>query len=204
MSILSKNLAAKVKHAIDLSKQFGDVQHDVLKGRLRELLITNLIEPLLPNGVSATTGILVDSKGVQSKQSDIIIYSSDILPPILKSRELSLIPVDAALQVIEVKSKLTATEVKKSIKEAESVKSLYLLGPRQKLPTPFNLIIKEELKHPIKVSSIFSIFAFDTDLKTTNEWERYLRYKSPFQNSVGGLLCRHQMLKERLPWRLTM
>jgi hypothetical protein len=28
--------------------------------------------------------------------------------------------------------------------------------------------------------------------------------KSPFQNSVGGLLCRHQMLKERLPWRLTM
>jgi hypothetical protein len=28
--------------------------------------------------------------------------------------------------------------------------------------------------------------------------------KSPFQNSVGGLLYRHQMLKERLPWRLTM
>ena len=28
--------------------------------------------------------------------------------------------------------------------------------------------------------------------------------KSPFQNSVGGLLCRHEMLKERLPWRLTM
>lgn len=185
MSILSKTLSAKVKHAIDLSKQFGDFDHAVLKGRLRELLVTELIEPLLPSGVCATTGILIDSKGNQSNQLDVIIYSSDILPPIIQSKEQSIIPVDAALQVIEVKSHLNATEIRDSIKKAESVKTLWLLGPR-KLKPPLSFFIKEKLKHPIKVETIFSVFAFGYDLKEKTEWERYLEIKKDPKVVSGG------------------
>lgn len=187
MSILSKNLSAKVKHAIYLSKQLGDLEHAVLKGRLRELLVTELIEPLLPNGVRAITGILIDSKGNQSNQLDIIIYSSDILPPIIQSNEQSIIPVDAALQVIEVKSQLNATEIRDSIKKGESVKTLCLLGPR-KLEPPFSLIIKEKLSYPIKVSPVFSVFAFGSDLKKKTEWERYLEIKNDPEGSSRELV----------------
>lgn len=181
MSFLSDHLAAKVKYAIESSKKFGDLEHSGTKGRLRELVITELIQPLLPNGVNATTGILIDSKGNQSKQVDIIIYSSDILPPIVQSAEQSLIPVDAALQVIEVKSQLNKAEMKTSIENAESVKSLYTLIAGEPLPPPFNHMIKDKLTGPVRVSPICSIFAFGSDLKKKTEWERYVEIKDDLE-----------------------
>ncbi len=173
MSILRKTLAAKVRYVIDISRQLGELEHAGTKGRWRELFLSELIEPILPNGVSATTGVLIDSKGTQSKQLDIIIYSSDLLPPILRSNEQSLIPVDAAIQVIEVKSRLDADEMRDCINKAESVKSLFLLGAGNEYPQPFNSILKPELMHPLRVATIFSVFAFKTDLSVKTEWERY-------------------------------
>lgn len=176
-SILANYLAARTKFAVEYSKKIvGEFSHPGVKGRLRELLVTELIEPLLPNGVSVTTGVLIDSKGTQSRQLDIIIYSSDALPPLVKSGEQSLIPVDAAIQVIEVKSRLDATEMTACIENADSVKSLFLLSP--KLPPPFDQMIQTGLKLPARVETIFSVFAFDSDLKGKSEWERYLQLKA--------------------------
>lgn len=186
MSILSELLATRVQKVVNDSKQFGKLEHAGTKGRWRELFVSELIEPLLPDGVSVTTGILVDSKGIQSRQLDIIIYASDALPPILRSVEQSLIPVDAAIQVIEVKSRMNAAEMKDCIKKAESVKSLFLLIAGEEYPPPFNAILETELKHPIRVETIFSVFAFESDLKGTKktEWERYRELAKEDPNRV--------------------
>ena len=188
MSFLSDTLGAKIKGAVELSKTFSNLEHSGTKGRLRELVVTELINPLLPNGVSATTGLLIDSKGNQSNQLDIIIYTSDILPPLFQSTEQSVIPVDAAIQVIEIKSQLNATEMKISIENAKSVKSLIPLDPGQPYPSPFNKLNKNNIKNSMRVSPICSLFAFGSDLKRKTEWERYLEIKNDLKDKHNHVI----------------
>ncbi len=178
MSFLTQILRTKVRSIVEQSKCMDELDHLGTRGRWRELFLTELIEPLLPDGISATTGVLVDCKGVQSKQLDIIIYASNLLPPLFQSAEQSVIPVDAAIQVIEVKSTLNASEVKDSLRKARSVKGLFLQIAGTEYPPPYNALIANELKHPIRVPPIFTLFGFNSDLSGNGmtEWERYQKY----------------------------
>ena len=126
MTIFRKYLISKIKHAIELSNQFGALSNPSIKGRLREIFITELIEPLLPDGISVTTGVIIDPKGVESDQLDVIIYSSAVLPNLIKTKEQSVVPAGAVLCVIEVKSILNKKEIRDSIKKANSIKSLFI------------------------------------------------------------------------------
>jgi hypothetical protein len=60
------------------------LDHLAIRGRLREVTLKELIEPLLPNGIEAATGIVVDSDGRQSSQIDINIYSTSLLPSFMR------------------------------------------------------------------------------------------------------------------------
>jgi len=64
---------------LDNAADAAQLDHLAIKGHLRE------VTPLLPNGIEAATGIVVDSDGRQSHQIDIIIYS--LLPSFMQVGE---------------------------------------------------------------------------------------------------------------------
>ncbi len=65
-----------IQKALSDAKQAKEITHNGLNGRLKEILLNDLISPLLNNRYSLGTGKIVDYKGSQSKQIDICIYSN--------------------------------------------------------------------------------------------------------------------------------
>lgn len=158
-------MISKIEFAVKQARDAGTLKHSGMKGRLREIVIQDLIEPLLPNGIEVATGSIIDSYGKESPQIDVIIYSTTILPPFMKTREQTIVPVEACIQAIEIKSRLSSEEVRKAIATATSVKDLAI---RDHEPVRNGRFVP-------KVDSIFSLFAFDTDLTEDgkDEVERY-------------------------------
>jgi hypothetical protein len=105
------------------SEVMKGVTHAGVAGSLRETFVRTVIQPLLPAGGAATTGVIVDSQGGQSGQIDVIVYSRSLMPPLYEG-EPSLIPVESALYAIEVKTRLTRTEVDAAVRSAQTVSLL--------------------------------------------------------------------------------
>ncbi len=152
-----------IKEAINTKK----IEHPFLQGRIREIALDKIFKPLLILDTECGTGKIVDSKGTQSNETDIIIYSKKILPPIMYSEREGTFPVESCIYSIEVKSKSTAKGVKDTIKKAKKIRELYY-SPGQH-DDNFNPI-----KHSIQyIVPVF--FAFDSDLKDNgkSEIDRY-------------------------------
>jgi hypothetical protein len=82
------------------------------KGESNEAIIRQMLEKYLPPQYGIVEGFLIDSKGVQSKQTDVIIYDQFTHPHIIfddrdKSAKTNrFIPIDSAVATIEVKTTL--------------------------------------------------------------------------------------------------
>lgn len=178
-----------IEKAIAAANSSGMLEHSGLKGRLREIVIEELIRPFLNPHIKAVTGTIIDAYGHQSNQIDIIIYDEQITPPILFKEGEGVIPCHSVVATIEVKSTLTRIELRKAVKNGRSVKNLkydygnispsYESNIRRYLD--FRLvellpddrereILKQELNR-IGSPACF-IFAFDSDLKRKGELSR--------------------------------
>ena len=79
-------MVARISGALAHAEALGQLQHQGTIGRLREIVLTDLIEPFLPPPWKVATGLIVDSRGEdlshsgQSGQEDILIYSPELLP----------------------------------------------------------------------------------------------------------------------------
>ena len=84
----------------------ANVDHPGMKGKIREIAVKNLFKPLLTKNIAIGSGKIVDHRGIQSKETDVILYSNDIHPAILYSEhdDIGLFPVETCLYAIEVKS----------------------------------------------------------------------------------------------------
>ncbi|MFA6925295.1 MAG: DUF6602 domain-containing protein [Bacteroidales bacterium] len=82
------------------------LEHKLTKGELRELFVNDLLVNFITSQFSIGTGVVVDSYGNASRQTDIIIYDNRILPPIIKNSNLGTYPLESVLAIIEVKSVL--------------------------------------------------------------------------------------------------
>jgi hypothetical protein len=160
--ILRERLVANIRAAVHQAQVVNSMDHDLSKGTFREIAVQNLLRPLLRSDVGLTSGIVVDSWGQQSRQIDVIVYSTTILPPLMVESALSYVPAEACIQAFEIKSKLTATELRKTVWAARSLQSLNHL-----LPGPSNAlesITNQRAQMPCRIPTVFSILAFDTDL----------------------------------------
>jgi hypothetical protein len=99
-------------------------QHSLQKGRLREIVVSELIQPFLTPNTKVATGTIIDHFGNQSNQLDIILYDERITPPVLLTASEGIIPCHSVLATIEVKTSLNKTELKKAVENARSVKLL--------------------------------------------------------------------------------
>lgn len=98
--------------------------HQGLKGEGNESAIRNLIKKFIPKKYSVGSGIVVDSEGKSSKQSDIIIYDNQNYPEILSLSSTPLYPVDSVYATIEVKTTLDARKARQAIENIKSVRGL--------------------------------------------------------------------------------
>jgi hypothetical protein len=102
---------ASVQIAVARAQACSTVGHNGLKGTLREIVVADLLRPLLPADVGIGTGQIIAHNGRTSRQHDVIIYDRSILPPILFDGGTGLFPVESVAYAIEIKSTLNAGEL---------------------------------------------------------------------------------------------
>jgi hypothetical protein len=68
----------------------GDLHNTTIKGTLRELFCGNLINRFLPTHFELGSGCVINHRGIQSNQSDIIIYDNRAIPPFIKEEKLGV------------------------------------------------------------------------------------------------------------------
>jgi len=157
-SIFHEMLKARVTAAIASAGSLAKVNHSGLKGTLREIVVRELLAPLLPQSAGLAQGEIIDPSGGTSCQQDIVIFDQQLVPALLIDRSNGIIPIESALYTIEVKSKTSSGEIKTSVSNAKSVVSLVGHG-----------------ESPATEKTIPCIFAFDSDLEENgkSELERY-------------------------------
>jgi hypothetical protein len=131
--ILDK-LRADSSHLIQLSLNEEKVQHAGLRGRLRELLIDNILTPWLPPYVLSGTGTIIEAENLkrESTQDDIILFDKTLAPPILGSNNSKdgIFLFNSVLARIEVKSTATRGDMKDFAETSLEISKLnFTVGP---------------------------------------------------------------------------
>jgi hypothetical protein len=87
------------------------LDHRLTKGELREMFVSEVLSSFLTSQFSVGSGIVINQAGVQSRQTDIVIYDNRLLPPFIKAERLGVFPAESVIATIEVKSNLVAAEL---------------------------------------------------------------------------------------------
>lgn len=170
-----KIVGDNIDNAIRCAQAASDVDHPGMVGSIREIALKHLFRPLLTDVVDTGTGKIIDSTGTKSDQIDVIIYCTDINPPILYDEgrsDMGLFPAETCLYAIEVKSQASAGELRKAIENAKSVFQMeFISGYYDIYNHPIGHIVQRIVP---------AFFAFGSDLKEggKTELERYLELDS--------------------------
>ncbi|QYH38464.1 hypothetical protein GYM62_06495 [Algoriphagus sp. NBT04N3] len=99
-------LDGKIKKALKDAELAIEIKHPYLTGRLREICLHQLIEPMLNGNYSVGSGKIIDLHGNISGEIDLCVYSKNLHPPIFFSQfeKTGLFPIESVLETIEVKS----------------------------------------------------------------------------------------------------
>lgn len=164
-NVIKEYSSALAKSLIARSRSLSGLKHRQLKGILRELFVTDALDPYLTNQFSIGTGIVVNQRGEQSSQIDIIVYDNNILPPFIQKQNVGVYPVECVLATIEVKSRLTSDELKKAEKKAKHL--LETICDQNAMVTP------TIMKPPI--CSLFAFYGYGKkELRDVNAGEPWL------------------------------
>jgi hypothetical protein len=113
-----------IEKAVSSINASSAIHHSLQRGRLREIVVSELIQPFLTPHTKVATGAIIDHYGNQSNPLDIILYDERITPPVLLTASEGIIPCHSVLATIEVRTKMNKTELKKAVDNARSVKLL--------------------------------------------------------------------------------
>jgi hypothetical protein len=154
--LLNNNIKKAVLDAASASM----IKHPSLTGRLREIIVKQLLNPLLNDNFDIGTGKVVDYNGVESKEIDICIYSKNLLPPFFfaTDEKVAIFPMECVLSCIEVKS----TFSKKNIFDA--YKNFHFLEAKLTSTTGIHDQANNPCAHII-VKPHYRLFIFQADLK---------------------------------------
>ena len=109
---------------MDFDKARTALSHPVLKGTAYEEAVRSFFRLYLPQRIEISSGTIVDSKGRQSRQLDIILNDAFNTPVFFQSADIRVIPSECTYAVIEVKAFLDKSELLKAFTNMQSVKSM--------------------------------------------------------------------------------
>ncbi|RKQ90423.1 hypothetical protein C8N24_0225 [Solirubrobacter pauli] len=113
MRALSANLRAGVLRS-------DAVRHALTKGEMREEDLAAALAPHLPQRMSLSSGVVINDRGEESGQQDLLIVDSDVSPAFVTAGRLGVHPVESVLAAIEVKSTLTSALVEDAVERGAS------------------------------------------------------------------------------------
>lgn len=153
-------LEIQIKKALSDAKSALQIKHPYLIGRLREIVLHQLIEPLLNNNYSIGNGKIIDYDGNISSEMDICIYSKNLHPPIFFSTKdkLGLFPIESVLKTIEVKSVFNMKNLKDTFTKFNELDHKLICAPA----------IHDENNYAVPTHFIkphYSLFTFDINQK---------------------------------------
>lgn len=123
--VVRQYYTALIKSALRKSDALSNIEHNLIKGILRECIVSDILKEILPSQFGIGSGIIVNSNGDQSKQTDIIIYDNRILAPFIQKYNLGLYPIESAIATIEVKTRLYKKDVEKANRDADIVHQMF-------------------------------------------------------------------------------
>lgn len=100
--------------------------HPYHVGVAKESAVKEKLQSIFPEFIGIGTGCVIDSFGNTSKQTDIVIYESNICPKfcVNNSDDVNYYPCESVIAVGEIKSNLTLRELNDSFEHIVSVKKM--------------------------------------------------------------------------------
>ncbi|MFN3801563.1 DUF6602 domain-containing protein [Belliella pelovolcani] len=126
MNPIQKLIQSEINCLIEKSNGYQAINHNSTKGSLREALLIDFFKKLIPSGLSISSGIICDSLGKSSTQTDFIVYDSKVLPNLILDKDLSMIPVESVFLTSEIKSTLRTKDLEQVEKSRASLVELKL------------------------------------------------------------------------------
>jgi len=165
---------------VGAAKALQGINHSGLKGQLREVVVRELLKPLLPPEFILGSGEIVCSDGSTSNQTDALIADGRILPAMLIDQTSGVFPLEAVLMTIEIKSTLNSTELKAAHEAATKITSF-----KDKYAPPVSKAMyppERSIEHVVPY-----ILAFDTDL-AVNGTDDLARYNQILKGNAPSIL----------------
>ena len=118
-------IKSAAKHILIDFENSKKVEHRLTKGELREYAIfERFLKPYLPSRYAIGSGIVVNSRGEQSRQQDLVIYDDFYSPKLLDAESNKIFFVESVFSVLEVKSTLDKPAISDIVKKSMSLWSL--------------------------------------------------------------------------------
>jgi hypothetical protein len=143
-----ERLRADAAHTIAIAECEDAIQHPGIRGRLREILIANLLAPWLPPFCKCVTGMILEAKNKprKSTQDDILVIDPMLAPPILANVNGpdGVFPLNSVLLRIEVKTKITQAGFRNFINASSEVMKMEFskkLGCKTKFTHPLSVLV---------------------------------------------------------------
>lgn len=126
--LYASDLRVRIEAALASAEHVRAIDHPGLVGSIREILVRELLRPILPPNIAVGKGKIVDHVGAVSAEIDIVIYDRALLPPLLYgSTDLGVFPVEACIYAIQVKSTSSATTLSQVIEQGRTLARLTYL-----------------------------------------------------------------------------
>lgn len=142
--LYSADLRVRIDAALAAARHAQVIDHPGLTGAIREIVVRELLRPILPPAIDIGTGKIVDHTGTQSAEIDIVLYDRSLMPPLLygSGGAIGAFPVEACIYAIQIKSTSSASNLSQVIKQGQSLSHLVYLreacGPHGE---PINRVI---------------------------------------------------------------
>jgi Domain of unknown function (DUF6602) len=109
----------------DLESDRAALPHPVAKGDASENTWQKVLASHLPHRYQVCRGSVIDSRGEESEQLDLIIYDRQYTPLLYNHNEQRILPAEAVYAVFEVKQRIDHEQVKYAGIKAASVRRLH-------------------------------------------------------------------------------
>ncbi len=110
-TLIQKDSSSVVHAMLERVKGLSSLHHKLTEGELKELFVSRILRQFLPIQFDIGTGIIVNHRGDQSRQTDIVIYDNRVMPPFIKEQAIGVYPAESVIAVIEAKSLLRKKEL---------------------------------------------------------------------------------------------
>jgi hypothetical protein len=116
-----------------LSTSRKHIKHPGAKGNASELKWMSTFEEYLPKRYCLSKAFIIDSKGQQSEEIDIVIYDRQYSPFLFKRENSLFIPAESVYAVLEIRQSTNKNNLLYAGKKAASVRRLF----RTSAPVPY-------------------------------------------------------------------